>query len=77
MRTGAILSGGGGGGGGYLHWHSIRICACLLGCFLAHFGISMGGFLSVTEAPNWVYFGAQFVKLGVFRKNGLKSTQFE
>ena len=51
--------GGGGGGGRFSHWHDIGICACLLGCFFANFGLAIGGFLSQTKAPN-------LHKLGVF-----------
>ena len=34
------------GGGRFLHWHGIRICACLLRFFFAQFGIAIVGFLS-------------------------------
>ncbi len=47
------------GGGGYSVYAGIRICACLLGCIFMKFGISMGGFPSLTQCT-------QFAKLGVF-----------
>ena len=55
--------------GGYSVYNGIRICACLLGCIFMKFGISMGGFPSLTQCAqlqNWVYFG----------KFCQKSTQF-
>ncbi len=48
-----------GPGGGYSVYTGIRICACLLRCIFMKFGISMGGFPSLTQC-------AQFAKLGVF-----------
>ncbi len=46
-------------GGCYSVYAGIRICACLLGCMFMKFGISMGGFPSLTQCT-------QFAKLGVF-----------
>ena len=37
--------------GGFSYWHSIRICACLLGRFFAKFGIAIGWFSSETKEP--------------------------
>ena len=40
--------------GWFLHWHrhSIRICACVLGCSIENFGIAIRGFSSQTKLPN-------------------------
>ncbi len=45
--------------GGYSVYTGIHICACLLGCIFMKFGISMGGFPSLTRCT-------QIAKLGVF-----------
>ena len=44
-RFNIVTSTPGGGGGGYhVDMVYIYICACLLGCFFAKFGIAIGGF---------------------------------
>ena len=60
--------------GGFSHWHVIRICACLLGCFFAKFGIAIGGggVHQRQRSPNyinWVYFGQIIVKSTQFGQN--------
>ena len=58
--------------GGSSHWHGIRICACLLRCLFAKFGIAMGGSSTETKEPkfkNWVYFEQIIVKSTQFEQN--------
>ena len=63
-------------GGGFSHWHGIRICACLLGCYFTKIGIAIGGFSSEMKEPKlhklgvfWAHYGKKhpiWAKLGVF-----------
>ena len=47
---------------GYSHMDMVYVCACLLGCFFAKFGIAIRGFPSEPKEP-------KFHKLGVFWAN--------
>ena len=64
------------------HFDTTCICACLLGCFFAKFGIAIGGFSSEMKEPKlhklgvfWANYGKKhptWAKLGAFSfKNGI------
>ena len=54
-------------GGGLSHWHGMCICACLLGCIFAKFGIARDK--GAQNYINWVYLGQILVKSTKFGQN--------
>ena len=49
-------------GGGGSHIDIILVCACLLGCFFAKFGLAISEFSQSPNYINWVYFEQIIVK---------------
>ena len=50
--------------GGFSHWHGIRICACLLGCYFAKIDIVTVGFHQRWRSPNFINWGVFWANYG-------------